>query len=104
MQKLCIVIHVFIEKIFYFETKYTTLKMEYFPFLPLFDKIGGRTATTIARPKDIFAAPFELFCRIFGHLATVRGLYLLIVLPRQRGNLHVVSTRHLDSNQVLVHE
>ena len=43
------------------------------PFSALLVKIGGSTATKVTQPKDIFAAPFELFCRIFGHLAT--GVY-----------------------------
>jgi hypothetical protein len=48
-------------------------------FLPLLSKIGGRTAAIFAANQFLFSAGFELFCRIFGRLATVVGFQLKVV-------------------------
>ena len=79
----------FRKKTFYNKTKFTTQKTDFrsklplkkklkvarkcfpTPFLSLLDKIWGRTATKLLAQMIFVAAPFELFCRIFGHLATV---------------------------------
>ena len=41
------------------------------PFLPLFIKIGGHTATNFPGSKVTFSGTFWVFCIIFDHLATV---------------------------------
>ena len=93
LNKFCIVISVFYtgvwEGIFYIKTKFTTQKIYFLSKLPLeklkivricfpapffchfWPTLGGIGDTKIPLPKDFFAAPFELFCRILGHLTTV---------------------------------
>jgi hypothetical protein len=67
----------------------TPLKNQFFTpkffsvgFRPIFPKNGGRMAANFPRQRIFFsAAGFELFCRIFGRLATVDAtLFLYEVL------------------------
>ena len=43
------------------------------PFLPLLVKMGAVRPPIFLGQKIFLGAPFELFCRIFGHLTTVTG-------------------------------
>ena len=45
------------------------------PFLPLLAKIRGHATSKIPRPKDVLAALFELFSKIFGNLGTFVRTY-----------------------------
>ena len=47
------------------------------PFWALMAKISGCVATKITWSSNIFMTPFELFCRTFGHLATVLEVIII---------------------------